>query len=129
MGKLKHKGVSFVSNIYRKLYCDHYGMDDPGPDYDIHHIDFDRTNNDIDNLIMLPKSLHHKYHWCLNHFNSDTNKTQVVFDAKIELQGNRYDVNALLHLAEALKEINDWIIIKNNADFELYCRGDNDGGS
>lgn len=50
---------------YRKLYEKHYGIKIP-PEYDIHHIDFNRNNNDIKNLILLPKSLHRKLHWVRN---------------------------------------------------------------
>lgn len=46
---------------YRKLFCDHYGIKLDSC-YDIHHIDGDRTNNDIRNLMILPKSLHAMYH-------------------------------------------------------------------
>lgn len=46
---------------YRKYYKEYYGIDF-GSEYDIHHIDFDRNNNDIKNLILLPKKLHNKYH-------------------------------------------------------------------
>lgn len=31
---------------YRKYYKEYYGIDF-GSEYDIHHIDFDRSNNDI----------------------------------------------------------------------------------
>ena len=35
----------------------------PIPDgYDVHHIDFDKTNNSIDNLVLLTKSEHHSLH-------------------------------------------------------------------
>lgn len=35
----------------------------PVPDgYDIHHIDHDRSNNNIENLIAMPESEHHKLH-------------------------------------------------------------------
>lgn len=30
--------------------------------YDIHHVDFDKNNNDISNLVALPKSDHQKLH-------------------------------------------------------------------
>lgn len=49
---------------YRKFYKEYYGIDF-GSGYDIHHIDFDRNNNDIENLIVLPHSLHSNYHICL----------------------------------------------------------------
>ena len=48
----------------------------------IHHIDFDRNNNDISNLLMLPKDLHEEYHKVLGElrcFNSGQ------FDGKINI--------------------------------------------
>lgn len=50
---------------YRKLYAKHYGIKIP-PEYDIHHIDFDRNNNNIENLLLLPKKLHRKLHHVRN---------------------------------------------------------------
>jgi len=46
---------------YRKLFCKHYGIKLDSR-YDIHHIDGNRENNDIGNLMILPKSLHAMYH-------------------------------------------------------------------
>ena len=47
---------------YRKLYSDHYKIAIP-EGFDIHHIDEDRENNDISNLVLLPSRLHHQYHF------------------------------------------------------------------
>lgn len=46
---------------YRRFYKDYYGIDF-GLDFDVHHIDFNRENNRIDNLILLPKEVHRTYH-------------------------------------------------------------------
>ena len=46
---------------YRKIYKKRYGIDFSA-DYEIHHIDMNRSNNDIENLILLPKELHRKLH-------------------------------------------------------------------
>ena len=35
--------------------------------YEIHHIDFNKYNNDISNLIALPREQHKKYHACVNY--------------------------------------------------------------
>lgn len=50
---------------YRKYYKDYYGIDF-GKEFDIHHIDINRENNEINNLILLPKRLHLKYHYSLS---------------------------------------------------------------
>lgn len=50
---------------YRKYYKDYYGIDF-GKEFDIYHIDINRENNEINNLILLPKRLHLKYHYSLS---------------------------------------------------------------
>tara|TARA_R110002153_G_scaffold68962_3_gene182845 strand:+ start:1312 stop:1779 length:468 start_codon:yes stop_codon:yes gene_type:complete len=46
---------------YRKLYENYYNLKIPF-NWEIHHIDANRENNDIKNLIMLPKQLHRALH-------------------------------------------------------------------
>lgn len=46
---------------YRRLYEKHYGIKIP-PEYDVHHIDFNHDNDEIENLILLPKKLHQRLH-------------------------------------------------------------------
>lgn len=46
---------------YREKYKRHYGIEF-GREYAVHHIDGDRSNDDIANLILLPLALHSKYH-------------------------------------------------------------------
>ena len=55
----------FKMSIHRKTYIKHYGIipiDENGRTYDIHHIDGNRKNNDISNLIALPIEEHLKIH-------------------------------------------------------------------
>lgn len=46
---------------YRKYYADYFGIEIP-KEYHIHHLDRDRNNNNIRNLILLPKEVHEKVH-------------------------------------------------------------------
>jgi hypothetical protein len=46
---------------YRKFYEKCTGKEVP-KDFEVHHIDHDRSNNSIDNLVAIPKKLHHDYH-------------------------------------------------------------------
>ena len=46
---------------YRKFYEKKLNIKIP-KGYEIHHIDENRKNNQINNLVMLPKELHKKYH-------------------------------------------------------------------
>jgi hypothetical protein len=52
--------------IYRKIYKKHYGpipKDKNGRTYDIHHIDGDKTNNNIENLIAVSIQEHYDIHF------------------------------------------------------------------
>lgn len=51
---------------YRKIWEDVYGeipLDDEGRTYEIHHIDGNRDNNSIDNLMCVPIQEHYKIHY------------------------------------------------------------------
>ncbi len=47
---------------YRRLYAETFGIEWDREKYEVHHIDGNRENNMIDNLILLPKDLHRKIH-------------------------------------------------------------------
>jgi hypothetical protein len=58
---------------YRKIYENHHGpipTDDNSKSYDIHHIDFDKTNNAPDNLIALTINDHYDLHYSFGHYNA-----------------------------------------------------------
>lgn len=42
---------------YREKFKRYYGLSF-SKDYHIHHIDLDHSNNDIENLMIVPKELH-----------------------------------------------------------------------
>lgn len=46
---------------YRELYSQTYGIT-WDKDLEIHHIDGNRENNDLSNLVLLPSDLHHRLH-------------------------------------------------------------------
>lgn len=50
---------------YRKIYREKTGKKIPD-DFEIHHLDQDRTNNEIDNLIAIPKRVHRQWHLYFN---------------------------------------------------------------
>lgn len=50
---------------YRKFYEEECNIKIP-KGYEIHHIDMNRENNNIENLVMLPKKLHKQYHFYLS---------------------------------------------------------------
>lgn len=46
---------------YRKKYERFYGEEIP-EGYDVHHLDMNRNNNSIVNLVAVPKEVHRRYH-------------------------------------------------------------------
>lgn len=53
---------SFTMTQYKKLYAEYYGITWDPKEMEVHHIDCNRENNDIFNLILLPKKMHHLLH-------------------------------------------------------------------
>jgi hypothetical protein len=51
-----------ASGKYRKFYFEQVGKAYDS-NFAIHHINFDRSDNRIDNLVALPKKLHSRYHF------------------------------------------------------------------
>lgn len=57
--------MNITVHNYRKKFKEYYGIDF-SRDYDVHHIDLNHENNDISNLMVLPKKLHRRYHMALS---------------------------------------------------------------
>jgi hypothetical protein len=82
---------------YRKKYKDYFKIQF-GKEYDIHHIDFNHKNNDIENLLLLPKDLHQRLH-----------KVKINYGPFLDRQINVFsDIDSQLLcsiMAEAMLEI------------------------
>lgn len=102
---------------YRKYYEQYYGIKIPAQ-YDIHHMDLNRDNNSIDNLLLLPKDVHHRYHFCLNATRGDIKEKRI----NVEIRGNianenNYDMEMVENLIYAIRECNKWY------DYKMYLDG------
>lgn len=91
---------------YRKFYTQYYGIEVP-EDFDIHHIDFDRSNNNPSNLLMLPKDLHQRYHYILTAFNCYTSNKKGTINLGFNDIGST-KVKILKHLYPTIKECYKW---------------------
>lgn len=105
---------------YRQLYKDHYGIEF-GPEMAVHHIDFNRDNNSIDNLLLLPNKLHAKYHVAYQMLTGINGVLSINNEIRLA------DINAPLHysqwlrvMADALDETFPWIRMK--FDFDVMPR-------
>lgn len=102
---------------YRQYYKDYYGID-----FDksmvVHHIDFDRTNNNIDNLLLMPRELHSKYHWIVSMFGG-AGTGMIDMDARIT--GNLCcEAPRFRALADVLDDMMDWVHTKYNMDMMKF---------
>ena len=97
---------------YRTKYKRYYDIDFSS-DYDIHHIDFDRTNNEIDNLILLPKMLHQKYHFLIN------SVSEIKLGEKIDYKySSSYTIKILKEYVDMLEELEKWKMYKVNLELQ-----------
>lgn len=104
---------------YRKKFEQHYGIK-LSKEYEVHHIDLDRNNNDISNLLILPKKLHKEYHACLNSINTGKEKHKICFDARIygnSVSTNSYQMVLVKRVVDVLSECSIWY------DYKMYLDG------
>lgn len=117
---------------YRLKYKRYYGIDF-GSDYVIHHIDFDRNNNDISNLLLLPTELHQRYHFYLTALCGPSWKTgELLLNTKLSRFGliPYSSDEMLLGLIETIKECQKWLLYKEHLDMhKQFGRGVNCGSN
>jgi hypothetical protein len=73
---------------YRRIYIEHRGpipIDDAGRKYDIHHIDGNRKNNSIDNLIAVSVEDHYRIHYLQHDYGACLKIAQRLQFSKEEL--------------------------------------------
>lgn len=101
---------------YRQLYKDHYHIDF-GSDMVVHHIDFDRSNNSIGNLMLLPNDVHARYHMAytkmigLEKFCDLSKELQLVQSSDII-----YCLNIMGGMRDVLAEVMPWVRMKECFD-------------
>ena len=109
------KDFSKIKN-YRTKYKRYYGIDFDG-EFDVHHIDLNRENNDISNLLLLPKELHAKYHLIINALSVSPEKPKAdgFIDMRLSsMAQTRYAALLFAQLPEVIAECNKWVVHKAN---------------
>ena len=86
--------------------------------FEVHHIDLNRENNCIENLVAIPKDLHNQYH---KYRGKLIDEGVYIYDCGSLLKNNRgynsYIINQLIELNKCIDLINDYI------DFRDYKLG------
>ena len=99
---------------YREKYKRYYRIEF-SKEYVVHHIDFDRENNDISNLLLLPKELHAKYHLILNAISVCPQKPKVDGFISVRIENSQittYSAEMFEKLPETLCECTKWLLWK-----------------
>lgn len=65
---------------YRKIYADYYCIEWDSKLFEVHHIDRNRENNDVHNLVLLPKKLHKEYHRIISIIQYDFENGADIFN-------------------------------------------------
>lgn len=89
------------SRTVRKYYEEITGRQIP-KGFEVHHIDFDRSNNDINNLVALPKGLHRDYHKWLTRAQELIDGLHVKLPQ--ELLNRPYNLQAIDELYKFMRE-------------------------
>lgn len=95
---------------YRRAYKRYFNIEF-GSEYVVHHIDFDRENNDISNLLLLPRELHSKYHMIINAITIDSSKPKAdgIIDVRLSnILITDYNFKMFEHLPETVAECFKW---------------------
>lgn len=105
---------------YREKYKRYYGIEF-GEEFDVHHLDLNHDNNEISNLLLLPKELHHKYHMALCWLMPEDNF--VKFDVRIcgdHLDSHSLQLQAMENFIQVLNECKEWYDKKFAMDMQKY---------
>lgn len=98
---------------YRAKYKRYYNIEF-SKNFVIHHIDLNHDNNDINNLLLLPKKLHSSYHFHLDILKSMEMPMLITGNG---CNSQNYYLNMLEDFLKVLVECNKWY------DFKLHLEG------
>lgn len=101
---------------YRAIYKKYFGIDFD-KNYVVHHMDFNRNNNDISNLLLLPKELHSKYHLIINALTICPEKPKA--DGFIDFRLSNviitdYNFKIVALIPETIAECQKWLCYKRD---------------
>jgi hypothetical protein len=117
------KDINKLKN-YRLKYKRYYNIDFDNT-YEIHHIDFNRNNNNIENLLLLPKKLHTKYHFYLQELDLLNWKTGKI---ELNIKINQFGLlpytndNEIIKFLEVYNECIKWLNYKERLEFNKRNR-------
>jgi hypothetical protein len=108
----ENKGGKVMAKDYRRIYTKYFGEIRKG--YVVHHIDHDKNNNKLKNLVCIPVKIHGKYHHYSSHL-------------KFLCANHNTSSNFLYELKDTVDRLNSYMLVidtthKNNIDY-MYSIG------
>ena len=100
---------------YKQYYNKHFFVDIDNDKFQVHHIDFDRSNNDFSNLLILPAALHRRYHTTLE----EVDRCEVYVPYAIctnRVTSESFNYGLLCEYMEVYAECMKWMKRKEEAD-------------
>jgi hypothetical protein len=100
---------------YRRIYEKAFGITWDRKLYEVHHIDQNRQNNDISNLLLLPKELHQRLHYRLYSIEliKDMTLIEVIRTLASKAQSTvsmcYYDLSRVI---DYMDEVSFWVMLK-----------------
>lgn len=98
---------------YRKIYFDSTGVEIP-KNYEIHHIDFDRSNNTIQNLVALPTDIHRLYHQLEMWYSNYVIKDKLITFTVNSPNQNDINLESLVSYKRCVKVIHKFIVFRDS---------------
>lgn len=102
---------------YRKFYKNYYSIDF-GPDMVVHHIDEDRENNEIYNLLLLPSELHQRWHSIKRKCKSMQEIETITESFSMRSGSYRVAMSYLREYEKVREDVERWILYKSQLDCE-----------
>lgn len=99
---------------YRKQLKEYYGIEF-SDDYDIHHIDLNHQNNNIGNLMILPKDIHQEYHRLLMAYIRRPGLN--IIPGGCGVSQSNLDMDLIEEMIKIIRKCNKWY------DYKLYLDG------
>lgn len=101
---------------YRKYYRSMIGMN-IAVDFEIHHIDCDRDNNHISNLVSIPRELHKKYH---NYKNKVENLLSEINTTRSDIYDIETKLDSIRQFSQLRNKIYEYELMRDSL---LYKNG------
>lgn len=105
-----------ITSDYKRIYREYFGIKWDTKQLVIHHLDHNRKNNNINNLVLIPSKLHSKYHMCQSMFIDG--KADILRVGCYRAANDGYQTSFIEGLFETKRKIFEYIELR---DAYMYC--------